>query len=481
MPELEIHFCSSDDPDFPAYKANYREFLRKTTKFHHPIPVRDALIQRKVHHTYRLQFLKDVVLARALDDSTFNVLNSFIIFNQIDIIAYVQHDPTFLKDIVRLFVDEDILTGTAAGKKLSPLPNGPGGQTPQGMVMDTPAASGGQLPNGLVNGQTPARSPSSSFSSPLMPPDQLSEEDMAHRREVVSLLQHLCAMGKNGQLATRLSLFRTLVDRGVLFAVQWALALPEGPDPASSRAMISNAGEILSAMLDHDLIGVRAHVLKQFVMFEKGGTGPGGTGACLGAGKQGGAKGETLLLLMCRMMAGSRDLAVQSQVGEALKALLDVASDDGTGAHVRLCLFLFVGVIHGSRRLRTASSSSRAVERTSQGRRGSWIISINTASRRCSGLSVMFQKSRVSSVRAISAHVPDDCSAHLVAVVTEPVFFLTRERTNLYLHLCELLCSFVLQHSFRSHFYVLTSNVATRVATLLRARDKHLRLGARPL
>ena len=53
----------------------------------------------------------------------------------------------------------------------------------------------------------------------------------------------------------------------------------------------------------------------------------------------------------------------------------------------------------------------------------------------------------------------------------------SRERTNLYLHLCELLASFALQHSFRSHFYMLSSNIANHVGTLLTARDKHLRLG----
>src|ERR1700722_14322501 len=92
-----------DDPEFPAHKANYRDFLQQTSLFHSPIPIRDPSVQRKVHHTYRLLFLKDVVLARALDDSTFNVLNSCIIFNQIDIITHVQNDVQFLQDIVDLF------------------------------------------------------------------------------------------------------------------------------------------------------------------------------------------------------------------------------------------------------------------------------------------------------------------------------------------------------------------------------------------
>lgn len=53
----------------------------------------------------------------------------------------------------------------------------------------------------------------------------------------------------------------------------------------------------------------------------------------------------------------------------------------------------------------------------------------------------------------------------------------SRERGNLYLYLCDLLCSFAVQHSFRSFFFILGSNVVSRVASLLNVRDKHLSLG----
>lgn len=59
----------------------------------------------------------------------------------------------------------------------------------------------------------------------------------------------------------------------------------------------------------------------------------------------------------------------------------------------------------------------------------------------------------------------------------EPTLSLSRERTNVYLYLCDLLAIFTLQHSFRSHFFILSSNISPRVASLLGAKDKHLRLG----
>lgn len=63
--------------------------------------------------------------------------------------------------------------------------------------------------------------------------------------------------------------------------------------------------------------------------------------------------------------------------------------------------------------------------------------------------------------------------------ISDDVLTLTREQSNRYVYLCDLLYNFIQQHHFRSNFYVLSSNnILSRVATLLRAKDKHLRHGA---
>jgi len=401
-----LTFSALDDPDFPSHKANYREFLKQATKFHQPIPIEDPVIQRKIHHTYRLQFLKDVVLARALDDSTFNVLNSCIIFNQIDIIAHIQQDQSFLKEIVRLFVDEEVLTSGAQryqlqlqmvqqqqmqqrlqGPMVISLPpaeqeectdtdlsadsepgvvngdhakakkeddgmdvdNGLGPTTPSVTESSSiPVQSAAQTtittPFSLLvnpprppmnqvfvaNGQTPHITISSNSRSgaySFAPPDNLTEAEINQRREVILLIQQLCVMGKNVQLPARMALFRILVDRGILFAVQWAMNLSESVEV--NKQMISAGGEIFSALLDHDLNGVRSHVLKQVLAIEKE----------RAAGKRGADKAETLLEMICKIMIRSRDLAVQSLVGDSLKSWMDTPIGDppgitGEAAHV---------------------------------------------------------------------------------------------------------------------------------------------------
>lgn len=50
-----------------------------------------------------MQYLKDVVLARILDDPTFSVLNSLIFFHQVDIVQHLQANGAFLKELFGIF------------------------------------------------------------------------------------------------------------------------------------------------------------------------------------------------------------------------------------------------------------------------------------------------------------------------------------------------------------------------------------------
>ncbi|OHE95216.1 hypothetical protein CORC01_09477 [Colletotrichum orchidophilum] len=91
------------DPDFPSHKANHRHWLDNQGRYKEVVPIQDDQIRRKIHQTYRLQYLKDVVLARILDDPTFSVLNSLIFFNQVDIVQHLQGNGKFLDDLFGIF------------------------------------------------------------------------------------------------------------------------------------------------------------------------------------------------------------------------------------------------------------------------------------------------------------------------------------------------------------------------------------------
>lgn len=91
------------DPEFPNHKANHRQWLDNQGRYKEVVPIDDETILRKIHQTYRLQYLKDVVLARILDDPTFSVLNSLIFFNQVDIVQHLQTNAPFLTELFGIF------------------------------------------------------------------------------------------------------------------------------------------------------------------------------------------------------------------------------------------------------------------------------------------------------------------------------------------------------------------------------------------
>ncbi|KAJ7223945.1 component of IIS longevity pathway SMK-1-domain-containing protein [Mycena rebaudengoi] len=422
------------DPEFPGHKANYREFLSQTTHFHEPIPIQDAAMQRKVHHTYRLQFLKDVVLARALDDSTFNVLNSCIIFNQIDIITHVQQDHTFLREVVRLYVDEDMLTGVGTRRTATPVQppvNGNGTTDVEKQVsLDELPSTNGTAPAAPSPAAVAAAKRSAAYA--FAPPDELSEDDLRLRRQVIFLMQQLCAMGKNVQLPARMALFRTLVDRGVLFGVQWALSLSE-KDP-TARAVIGAGGEVLMALLDHDAFGVRSHVLKQVVAIEKE----------RDAKKRGAEKAETLAELVCGIVARSGDLAVQSQMGDAMKVWLDIPPPGDIGPPIPATEAAPGGGMRANRK--DEPGTERFMD--------------------------YFYRDCVNILFKPMIELPEWKTS------TDPVIYLTREETNRFTYLCDLLYNFISGHNFRGYFYVASSHILSRVPTLFKVRDKHLQHAA---
>jgi protein phosphatase-4 regulatory subunit 3 len=91
------------DPDFPSHKANHRHWLGNQGRYKEVVRIEDEQTRRKIHQTYRLQYLKDVVLARILDDPTFSVLNSLIFFNQVDIVQHLQANAAFLNELFGIF------------------------------------------------------------------------------------------------------------------------------------------------------------------------------------------------------------------------------------------------------------------------------------------------------------------------------------------------------------------------------------------
>jgi protein phosphatase-4 regulatory subunit 3 len=79
--------------------VHHREYLKNQVIFKEVVSFENPTLVNKIHQTYRIIYLKDTVLPRALDDPTYSTLNSLIFFNNVDIVSQIQSDTRFLTEV----------------------------------------------------------------------------------------------------------------------------------------------------------------------------------------------------------------------------------------------------------------------------------------------------------------------------------------------------------------------------------------------
>ncbi|XP_031743316.1 serine/threonine-protein phosphatase 4 regulatory subunit 3A isoform X2 [Cucumis sativus] len=102
-----------NDPEL-SHVQHHRNFLKEHVIFKEAIPIKDPLVLSKIHQTYRIGYLKDVVLARVLDESTIANLNSIIHANNALVVSLLKDDNTFIQE---LFVRLKLPTTSEESKK----------------------------------------------------------------------------------------------------------------------------------------------------------------------------------------------------------------------------------------------------------------------------------------------------------------------------------------------------------------------------
>ncbi|RCK60939.1 Serine/threonine-protein phosphatase 4 regulatory subunit 3 [Candida viswanathii] len=90
------------DSEYRDFKASHRDFLT-TQSFTTVIPVDNTEIFKR---DFYLNYLKDVVLARFLDEPTFSLLTSLIYANQVEIFNYIK-DSSILERLFKIYDDDD--------------------------------------------------------------------------------------------------------------------------------------------------------------------------------------------------------------------------------------------------------------------------------------------------------------------------------------------------------------------------------------
>ncbi|CAO2832121.1 unnamed protein product [Amaranthus hypochondriacus] len=94
---MDIIGCLEYDPD--VSHVRHRDFLKEHVVFKEAIPIKDPMVLSKIHQTYRIGYLKDVVLPRVLDDATVASLNSIVHANNGVVVSLLKEDNTFIQEL----------------------------------------------------------------------------------------------------------------------------------------------------------------------------------------------------------------------------------------------------------------------------------------------------------------------------------------------------------------------------------------------
>ncbi|KAL1461644.1 hypothetical protein WDU94_013518 [Cyamophila willieti] len=105
---LDVVGCLEYDPALTTPKR-HRHYLRTNSKFKEVVPISNSDLLGKIHQTYRIQYIQDVVLPTPslFEDNILSTVSSFIYFNKIEIVTLIQDDEKFLPELLHLLMDEN--------------------------------------------------------------------------------------------------------------------------------------------------------------------------------------------------------------------------------------------------------------------------------------------------------------------------------------------------------------------------------------
>ncbi|XP_055385021.1 serine/threonine-protein phosphatase 4 regulatory subunit 3 isoform X2 [Condylostylus longicornis] len=104
---FDVVGCLEYDPSLTQTKK-HRHYIKNYAKFREVIPIKNPDLLAKIHQTYRVQYIQDMILPTPsvfVEDNMLNTLSSFIFFNKVEIVTLVQEDEKYLIDLFALLTD----------------------------------------------------------------------------------------------------------------------------------------------------------------------------------------------------------------------------------------------------------------------------------------------------------------------------------------------------------------------------------------
>lgn len=218
---LTIIACLEYDPLLPTtctYRR-HRDFLAKA-QFREPIPIQKPEVVSRIHLTYRITYIKDVVLLRYLDDPTILSLNSLISFNNANLLTGLLEDTVW----VRLFFEQLHKLASFSSSQASLFAS----------------------------------------SSKRRATEEEGELEVAdktlQRKNLFLFLQELCLVVKTMQPPFRGEFYKNIADYDVFRAIEDALA---SSDPSEEAWLWLASADILTNSLIHDPTFLRTYLISR--------------------------------------------------------------------------------------------------------------------------------------------------------------------------------------------------------------------------
>ncbi|KAM4818739.1 protein PPP4R3C [Thomomys bottae] len=104
---MDVIGCLEYDPCL-AEPKRYREFLTKSAKFKEVIPITDSELRHKIHQTYLVQYIHDILLPvpSIFDENHLSTFTTFIFSRKVDIISMLQEDKKVLFEVFAQLKDK---------------------------------------------------------------------------------------------------------------------------------------------------------------------------------------------------------------------------------------------------------------------------------------------------------------------------------------------------------------------------------------
>jgi len=76
----------------PLVPTKHRDYIRTQAKLKEVIPLCNAELVKKIHQTYRVQYIQDIILPMPsmFEENLLSTLNSFVYFNKMEIVTMIQ-------------------------------------------------------------------------------------------------------------------------------------------------------------------------------------------------------------------------------------------------------------------------------------------------------------------------------------------------------------------------------------------------------